>query len=60
MDKKTLRAEIRAKKRAMTAQEIEEKSAALAKAFYETAEYKTPRPFTATFPTIRRSAPPRC
>lgn len=40
MDKKTLRAEIRAKKRAMTAQEIEEKSAALAKAFYETAEYK--------------------
>lgn len=36
MDKKTLRAEIRAKKRAMTAQEIEEKSAALAKAFYET------------------------
>ena len=40
MDKKALRAEIRAKKRAMTAQEIEEKSAALAKAFYETAEYK--------------------
>ena len=40
MDKKTLRAEIRAKKRAMTAQEIGEKSAALAKAFYETAEYK--------------------
>lgn len=40
MDKKTLRAEIRAKKRAMTAQEIEEKSAALAKAFYETPEYK--------------------
>ena len=40
MDKKVLRAEIRAKKRAMTAQEIEEKSAALAKAFYETAEYK--------------------
>lgn len=40
MDKKTLRAEIRAKKRAMTAQEIEGKSAALAKAFYETAEYK--------------------
>lgn len=40
MDKKTLRTEIRAKKRAMTAQEIEEKSAALAKAFYETAEYK--------------------
>lgn len=40
MDKKTLRAEIRAKKRAMTAQEIEEKSAALSKAFYETAEYK--------------------
>ena len=40
MDKKTLRAEIRAKKRAMTAQEIEEKSAALAKAFYETSEYK--------------------
>ena len=40
MDKIALRAEIRAKKRAMTAQEIEEKSAALAKAFYETAEYK--------------------
>ena len=40
MDKKTLRAEIRAKKRAMTAQEIEEKSAALAEAFYKTAEYK--------------------
>ena len=40
MDKKTLRSEIRAKKRAMTAQEIEEKSAALAKAFYETPEYK--------------------
>lgn len=40
MDKKALRAEIRAKKRAMTAQEIEEKSTALAKAFYETAEYK--------------------
>ena len=40
MDKKALRAEIRTKKRAMTAQEIEEKSAALAKAFYETAEYK--------------------
>ena len=40
MDKKALRAEIRAKKRAMTAQEIKEKSAALAKAFYETAEYK--------------------
>lgn len=40
MDKKALRAEIRAKKRAMTAQEIEKKSAALAKAFYETAEYK--------------------
>ena len=40
MDKKALRAEIRAQKRAMTAQEIEEKSAALAKAFYETAEYK--------------------
>ena len=40
MDKKALRAEIRAKKRAMTAQEIEEKSAALAKTFYETAEYK--------------------
>lgn len=40
MDKKALRAEIRAKKRAMTAQEIGEKSAALAKAFYETAEYK--------------------
>ena len=40
MDKKALRAEIRAKKRAMTAQEIEEKSAALAKAFYKTAEYK--------------------
>ncbi len=40
MDKKALRAEIHAKKRAMTAQEIEEKSAALAKAFYETAEYK--------------------
>lgn len=40
MDKKALRAEIRIKKRAMTAQEIEEKSAALAKAFYETAEYK--------------------
>ncbi len=40
MDKNALRAEIRAKKRAMTAQEIEEKSAALAKAFYETAEYK--------------------
>ena len=40
MDKKTLRTEIRAKKRAMTAQEIEEKSAALAKAFYETPEYK--------------------
>ena len=40
MDKKALRAEIRAKKRAMTAQEIEEKSAALAKVFYETAEYK--------------------
>ena len=40
MDKKALRAEIRAKKRAMTAQEIEEKSAALAIAFYETAEYK--------------------
>ena len=40
MDKKALRAEIRAKKRAMIAQEIEEKSAALAKAFYETAEYK--------------------
>lgn len=40
MDKKALRAEIRAKKCAMTAQEIEEKSAALAKAFYETAEYK--------------------
>ena len=40
MDKKALRAELRAKKRAMTAQEIEEKSAALAKAFYETAEYK--------------------
>ena len=40
MDKKALRAEIRAQKRAMTAQEIEEKSAALAIAFYETAEYK--------------------
>ena len=40
MDKKALRAEIRAKKRAMTAQEIEEKSTALAEAFYETAEYK--------------------
>lgn len=40
MDKKALRAEIRAKKRAMTAQEIEEKSAALAEAFYKTAEYK--------------------
>ena len=40
MDKKTLRAEIREKKRALTAQEIEEKSAALAKAFYEMAEYK--------------------
>ena len=34
MDKKTLRSEIRAKKRAMTAQEIEEKSAALAKAYH--------------------------
>ena len=40
MDKKALRAEIRTKKRAMTAQEIEEKSAALAEAFYKTAEYK--------------------
>lgn len=40
MDKKALRAEIRAQKRAMTAQEIEEKSAALAEAFYKTAEYK--------------------
>ena len=40
MDKKALRADIRARKRAMTEQQIREKSAALGKRFAETEQYK--------------------
>ena len=40
MDKKALRADIRARKRAMTEQQISEKSAALGKRFAETEQYK--------------------
>ena len=41
MDKKALRAAVRAQKRAMTEQQIDEKSAALGKLFAETEQYKT-------------------
>lgn len=40
MDKQKLRAEIRARKRAMTAQEIEERSACLAERFYASEAYR--------------------
>lgn len=40
MDKKTLRAEIRAKKRAMTEEQIEEKSRALARLFLNSDAYR--------------------
>ena len=40
MDKKALRAAVRAQKRAMTEQQIDEKSAALGKLFAETEQYK--------------------
>jgi len=41
MDKKALRAAVRAQKRAMTEQQIDEKSAALGKLFAETEQYKS-------------------
>lgn len=41
MDKKTLRAQIRAQKRAMTPEEIEQASNRLAQLFFETEQYKT-------------------
>lgn len=43
MDKKTLRAEIRARKRAMSPEEIEMRSCALAELFYASAAYQNAR-----------------
>lgn len=58
MDKTELRREIRARKRAMTEAEIEERSAKLARLFFASRAYQNAKPSTDICPTTRRCA--RC